>query len=156
KWCEHDENSKFAKEDRQTRNRSKEQPAQRAPTGHPTRAQRVPAGGDEGEGEGAGEDENNTSDSANARPRPALESVLDRIDQHCAEHDSKKPNRTKQNLNAARLMLDKDERTLEQVNWIMDWVTAHHFWASNIMSASKLREKFDQLKGQALSNRQPA
>ena len=97
-----------------------------------------------------------TSDSANAEPRPDIESVLDRIDQHCAEHDFKKPNRTKQNLNAARLMLDKDERTLEQVNWIMDWVTAHHFWASNIMSASKLREKFDQLKGQALSNRQPA
>src|SRR5699024_8665450 len=108
------------------------------------------------EGEGEGEGENNTSDSANAEPRPDIESVLDRIDQHCAEHDFKKPNRTKQNLNAARLMLDKDERTLEQVNWIMDWVTAHSFWASNIMSASKLREKFDQLKGQALSNRQPA
>lgn len=98
----------------------------------------------------------NTSDSADAEPRPDIEAVLDRIDQHCEDHDFKKPNRTKANLNAARLMLDKDERTLEQVNWIMDWVTAHSFWAPNIMSASKLREKFDQLKGQALSNRQPA
>ena len=97
-----------------------------------------------------------TSDSADAEPRPDIESVLARIDQHCNEHDFKKPNRTKANINAARLMLDKDERTLEQINWIMDWVTAHHFWASNIMSASKLREKFDQLKGQALNNRQPA
>lgn len=96
------------------------------------------------------------SNSAEAEPRPDIESVLDRIDQHCADHDFKKPNRTKQNLNAARLMLDKDERTPDQINWIMDWVTAHHFWASNIMSASKLREKFDQLKGQALNNRQPA
>src|SRR5699024_8698620 len=53
KWCEHDENSKFAKGDRQTRDRSKEQAAQRVPTGHPTGAQRVPV--DEGEGEGEGE-----------------------------------------------------------------------------------------------------
>ena len=53
KWCEHDENSKFAKDDRRTRDRSKEQPAQRAPTGQPTGAQRVPV--DEGEGEGEGE-----------------------------------------------------------------------------------------------------
>ena len=55
KWCEHDENSKFAKDDRRTRDRSKEQPAQRVPTGQPTGAQRVPV--DEGEGEGEGEGE---------------------------------------------------------------------------------------------------
>lgn len=98
-----------------------------------------------------------TKTDASEEAREDILAILDRIDQHCADHDFKKPNRTKQNLNAARLMLDKDERTLEQINWIMDWVTAHHFWASNIMSASKLREKFDQLKGQALSNRnQPA
>ena len=96
-----------------------------------------------------------TSDSADAEPRPDIESVLDRIDQHCEAHDFKKPNRTKANINAARLMLDKDERTLDQVNWIMDWVTSHHFWAPNIRSAAKLREQFDQLKGQALANRQP-
>ena len=99
--------------------------------------------------------ETNTSDSADAEPRPDIESVLDRIDQHCEAHDFKKPNRTKANVNAARLMLDKDERTLDQVNWIMDWVTSHHFWAPNIRSAAKLREQFDQLKGQALANRQP-
>lgn len=97
-----------------------------------------------------------TEKSEPEETREDILAVLDRIDQHCNEHDFKKPNRTKANLNAARLMLDKDDRTLEQINWIMDWVTAHHFWASNIMSASKLREKFDQLKGQALNNRQPA
>ena len=155
--CEFDPDVKFYPKDKLERSPSKRRASKAEGEGKDTRssgARRALV--DEGEGEGEGEGENNTSDSANAEPRPDIESVLDRIDQHCAEHDFKKPNRTKQNLNAARLMLDKDERTLEQVNWIMDWVTAHSFWASNIMSASKLREKFDQLKGQALSNRQPA
>lgn len=95
------------------------------------------------------------SDSSDAEPRHDTSAILDLIDQHCADHGFKKPNRTKQNLNAARLMLDKDDRTLKQINWIMDWVTTHDFWASNIMSASKLREKFDQLKGQALAGQKP-
>jgi hypothetical protein len=29
------------------------------------------------------------------------------------------------------------------------WATNHEFWRSNILSMSKLREKFDQLKSQA-------
>src|SRR5699024_7918787 len=53
KWCEHDENSKFAKGDRRTRARATEQPAQPAPTRQPPGAQRAPV--DEGEGEGEGE-----------------------------------------------------------------------------------------------------
>ena len=95
-----------------------------------------------------------TEKSEPEETREDILAVLDRIDQHCNEHDFKKPNRTKANLNAARLMLDKDDRTLEQINWIMDWVTRSDFWAPNIMSAAKLREKFDQLKGQALANHQ--
>ena len=96
-----------------------------------------------------------TSDSADAEPRPDVEAVLDRIDQHCDDHDFKKPSRTKANLNAARLLIDKDERTIEQINWIMDWVTRHHFWASNIMSAATLRKQFDRLKAQALNEQTP-
>src|SRR5690625_2231618 len=53
KWCEHDENVTFSKDDKKTRDRSKQTTAQRAPTGHPSSAQRVPV--DEGEGEGEGE-----------------------------------------------------------------------------------------------------
>ena len=81
--------------------------------------------------------------------------VLDRIDQHCTDHDFKKPSRTKQNLNAARLLIDKDGYTTEQIIWIMNWVTQSGFWAPNIRSAAKLREKFDQLKGQAQREQAP-
>jgi phage replication O-like protein O len=28
---------------------------------------------------------------------------------------------------------------------VMDWVTTHHFWKTNVLSASKLREKFGEL-----------
>ena len=52
-WCDHDKNSVFTESDKQTRNRAKQQPAHRVPTGHPTSAHRVP--GVEGEGEGEGE-----------------------------------------------------------------------------------------------------
>lgn len=94
-------------------------------------------------------EQGNVSDSANAEPRPDVDAILDRIDKHCDDHDFKKPNRTKQNISAARLLIDKDEYTVEQVIWIMDWVSQSGFWAPNIRSAAKLREKFDQLKGQA-------
>ena len=103
---------------------------------------------------GIGE-QGNVSDSADAEPRPDVDAILDRIDKHCDDHDFKRPNRTKQNISAARLLIDKDEYTVEQVIWIMDWVSQSGFWAPNIRSAAKLREKFDQLKGQAQREQAP-
>ena len=87
--------------------------------------------------------------------RKDVATILDRIDNHCAEHDFKEPARTKQNIAAARLMLDKDGRTLDQIIWLVDWVTSNSFWAPNIRSAAKLREKFDQLAGQARNQAAP-
>lgn len=104
---------------------------------------------------GIGE-QGNESDSADAEPRPDVHAILDRIDKHCDDHDFKRPNRTKQNISAARLLIDKDEYAVEQVIWIMDWVSQSGFWAPNIRSAAKLREKFDQLKGQAQREQAPA
>lgn len=47
--------------------------------------------------------------------------------------------------NDVRLMIDQDKRTEEQISYLMDWVQKDSFWKSNILSTSKLREKFDQL-----------
>ena len=82
-------------------------------------------------------------------PRPDVERILEAVEHHCRQHDLKKPNRTKQNLAAARLLIDRDGYTVDQVLWIMTWVSASEFWASNIRSPQKLREKFDRLKHQA-------
>lgn len=96
-----------------------------------------------------------TEKSEPEETREDILAILDRIDQHCEDHDFKKPSRTKQNVSAARLLLDKDEYTVEQVTWIMDWVSQSGFWAPNIRSSAKLREKFDQLKGQAQREQAP-
>jgi hypothetical protein len=47
--------------------------------------------------------------------------------------------------NDVRLMLEQDKRTEDQISYLMDWVQNDSFWKSNILSTSKLREKFDQL-----------
>ncbi|WP_335520477.1 replication protein [Neobacillus drentensis] len=58
--------------------------------------------------------------------------------------DYKKPNLQKW-ANDVRLMIEQDKRTEEQISYLMDWVQQDSFWKSNILSPSKLREKFDQL-----------
>jgi hypothetical protein len=47
--------------------------------------------------------------------------------------------------NDIRLMRERDIRTEEQIKYLMDWTQNDEFWKSNILSPSKLREKFDQL-----------
>lgn len=49
---------------------------------------------------------------------------------------------------AFRLMRDRDKRDFVQVKAVIEWVTANDFWRPNILSAEKLREKYDTLKGQ--------
>jgi hypothetical protein len=56
----------------------------------------------------------------------------------------KKPNLQKW-ANDVRLMIERDGRTIEQIAYLMDWVQHDSFWKTNILSPSKLREKFDQL-----------
>jgi len=42
-------------------------------------------------------------------------------------------------------MLRVDKRIIEDVRLVMSWSQNDDFWKFNILSASKLREKFDQL-----------
>ena len=41
-----------------------------------------------------------------------------------------------------------DNRTPEQIEYIIKWCQQDHFWQGNILSTKKLREKFDQLIAQ--------
>lgn len=47
--------------------------------------------------------------------------------------------------NDFRLMREKDDRELQEIKDVIDWCQADPFWQGNILSAKKLREKFDQL-----------
>jgi len=90
-----------------------------------------------------------TSEISDEIPRPEIDELLDLLDT-CLEHNgSKKPSRTKKNTDAARLLIDKDGYTVNQVAWMIRWATSDEFWRTNILSMSKLREKFDQLKAKA-------
>ena len=61
----------------------------------------------------------------------------------------KRPSRSKRWETQARLMLDADGHTVDDVRAVMAWVTASSFWASNILSVPKLREKWPTLVAQA-------
>lgn len=52
-------------------------------------------------------------------------------------------------LAAARLLMDKDGRTEEQIHRAIDWCQDSDFWRSNIHSMPKLRERYDTLRQQA-------
>lgn len=59
----------------------------------------------------------------------------------------KKPNLEKW-ADHVRLMRERDNRTIEQINFLIKWSQKHDFWASNILSTAKLRYKFDTLVAQ--------
>lgn len=59
------------------------------------------------------------------------------------------PNHKEPNLqnwaNDVRLMMERDNRTERQITYLIDWCQNDEFWFKNILSVSKLREKYDQL-----------
>ena len=47
-----------------------------------------------------------------------------------------------------RLMRERDNRTPEQISFVIKWAQNDNFWAANILSTQKLRTKFDTLVAQ--------
>lgn len=78
---------------------------------------------------------------------------VDRLCGHLADrieaNGSRRPAITKRWRDEARLMLDKDGRTEQQVHAAIDWCQDDPFWRANVLSMPKLREKYDQLRLQA-------
>ena len=48
--------------------------------------------------------------------------------------------------NEIRLMRERDGRSHKDICELFKWANQHEFWASNILSPAKLREKWDQLE----------
>ena len=109
--------------------------------------------------EGRGGDrrgETSSSEVADATPdtsRPDVEKILDHLDAQIRTNGLRVPNRTKKNTDAARLMLDRDGLSLDAILALIDFATSDEFWRTNILSASKLREKADTLRAQAARRR---
>ena len=110
-----------------------------------------PGTGEQGN-RGTGE-QSSSSEVADATPRPEVDELLDYLDARIEANGAKVPNRTKKNRDAARLLLDKDNRTVDQVKAAIDFATDDEFWRTNILSMSKLREKYDTLRMRATGQR---
>lgn len=52
-----------------------------------------------------------------------------------------------------RLMVERDGRTLEQIEGAIRWCQADSFWRANVLSMGKLRDQFDQMRLQAQRKR---
>lgn len=99
------------------------------------------------------EEKDPSSEVADAPIRPEIEHLLDYLDAAIASNGAKLPTRTKKNTDAARLLIDKDGHTIDDVKRAIDWATTDEFWRSNILSMSKLREKYDTLRMAATRQR---
>jgi hypothetical protein len=77
---------------------------------------------------------------------PIYEQLAQRLAMRIEANGSKPPTVTEGWITDIRLTIEKDGRTPEQVSYIIDWCQNDAFWRSNILSPSKLRAKFDQLR----------
>jgi hypothetical protein len=75
---------------------------------------------------------------------------VDRLCAHLADrveaNGSKRPNVTDRWRDAARLLIDRDGHTEDQVRRAIDWCQDDEFWRANVLSMPTLREKYDQLR----------
>lgn len=108
---------------------------------------------EQGTGKGTGNREASSA-PAPRTPDPApIRDDVERLCQHLADrieqNGSKRPTITKTWRDAARLMLDRDGRTEDQIHGAINWCQDNSFWRSNVLSMPKLREKYDAMRLQA-------
>lgn len=82
--------------------------------------------------------------------RPEVLQLCERLVQRMVENECAPPPITKAWLDAARLMLDKDKRDFQKAMNLIDWCQRDEFWRGNIRSMPTFREKYDQLRLQAV------
>lgn len=87
-------------------------------------------------------------------PRADVSSLCDLLADLIESNGSKRPPVTKAWEDAARLMLDKDDRDVEGAARLIHWSQQHPFWKANVMSMPKFREQFDRLRLQANQERE--
>lgn len=83
-------------------------------------------------------------------PPPAAWALAERLRAGILGHkpDAKLPSKLDAWANTFRLMIERDGRTPDRIAAVIDWTTGEPFWQPNVLSADKLRDKFDVLEGQ--------
>lgn len=103
--------------------------------------------------EGFGSSSSSERSKSSSRPKRDINAGRDdarRLCEHLAArivaNGSKPPTITVRWMDAARLLIDADGRTEDQVHKAIDWCQDDGFWHANILSMPTLREKYDQLR----------
>lgn len=96
------------------------------------------------------EPSSDTDDAHEPPIRHDVERVCRALADAVEGNGSKRPQITKRWRDAARLMIDKDGRTVDQILACIAWCQADDFWRGNVMAMPKLREKYDALRLAAL------
>lgn len=84
--------------------------------------------------------------------RPDVEELCTLLADLVERNGSKRPTITKAWRDAARLMLDRDERELDKAKNLIRWSQVDGFWRKNILSMPKFRQRYDQLRLAALED----
>lgn len=101
---------------------------------------------DQGAEERGNEGAKPSSEIVVATPRSDVESLCQHLADRIEANGAKRPAVTAKWRDAARLMLDKDGRSYEQVRACIDWCQSDEFWRANILAMPTLRTKYDQLR----------
>ena len=56
--------------------------------------------------------------------------------------------------NDMRLIVENDQRTIEQIHHLINWSQQHHFWQTVILSPAALRRNWDQMVAQVKQERE--
>lgn len=81
--------------------------------------------------------------------RPDVEDLCKHLADRIEGNGSNRPTITKQWRDSARLLLDKDGRTADQVRRAIDWCQDDDFWRGNVLSMPTLRKQYERLRLQA-------
>lgn len=81
--------------------------------------------------------------------RRDVESLCQQLVSRLVANGCKKPTITDRWRDAARLMLDRDERDPDEAALLIDWCQADSFWRANVQSMPTFREQYDRLRLQA-------
>jgi hypothetical protein len=87
--------------------------------------------------------------------RPEVEELCTYLADRVEQNGSRRPTITKGWKDAARLMLDRDGRTVEQIRAAIDWSQTDEFWRANVLSMTTLRKQYDRLRLAAARQRAP-
>jgi len=86
--------------------------------------------------------------------RADVEELCAALSSMMVENGCKRPNITKRWKDAARLLIDLDERPMAEVVSVLTWSQRDEFWRGVIRSMPKFREKYDTLRLQSEGKRQ--